>query len=153
MASVQGAECLGHIPLKKIYLFSRTFSRVPRLGGNERSFVPQAAGAALDRRARGCDYGFCVYVMGTVKGGEARGIQGGETGSWMRASQNMISDLSRKSFGVSASREQRYDGGGKPFFTPFLRSPQWGAGPVGLQARAGKLMAWRVGDSFGCSSL
>lgn len=66
-------------------------------------FAPKAAGAALDRRARGCDYGFCVYVMGIVKGGEARGIQGGETGSWMRASQNMISDSNQKSFGVSAS--------------------------------------------------
>lgn len=94
------------------------------VGTSVRSFVRKAAGAALDRRARGCDYGFCVYVMGTVKGGEARGIQGGETGSWVRASQNMISDSSQKSFGVSASREQRYDVGGEPFFTPFLRSPQ-----------------------------
>lgn len=57
----------------------------------------------------GCDYGFCVYAVGMVKvwaGGEATGIRGGETGSWIHALENMISDSSQKSFGlVSRHRE------------------------------------------------
>lgn len=62
----------------------------------------------------------------------------GETGSWMHAFKNMISDSSHKSFGVSALREQRYNGDREPSITPFLRSPQVGTGPVGLRARKGE---------------
>lgn len=55
---------------------------------------------------RGCDYGFCVCAVGMAKvwaGGEATGIQGGETESWMHALENMTSSKSEILwFGVSA---------------------------------------------------
>lgn len=98
----------------------------------------------------GRDYGFYVYAMGMAKvwagGGSHR--DPGETGSWMHAFRNMISDSSHKSFGVSALREQRYNGDREPSVTPFLRSPEWGLGLLGYEQGKGRLMAWRVGRLF-----
>lgn len=96
------------------------------------SVCPQSCGGVggllQTEEQGGCDYGFCVCAVEMMKvraGGEAAGIQGGETGSWMHALENMTSDLSQKSFGlVSQHREQWCCENGGPSITPFLRSPQ-----------------------------
>lgn len=65
----QGVECMSHIPLRKIYLFTRAFSIVSWLFGNEHLPAPQGfRGGCLGggwfptEQQRAVTYGFCIYM-------------------------------------------------------------------------------------------
>lgn len=69
MARFQGVECMSHIPLKKIYIFTLTFSVISWLFGNEHLPAPQGfRGAAPDRVAKIYTYGFSIYTVGNSVG-------------------------------------------------------------------------------------
>lgn len=85
----KGVECMSHIPLRKIYLFTLAFSIVSWLFGNEHLPAPQGfrgscLGGLFQTEQQGAvTYGFCIYMVGVGGAGmqvwagcETTGTQG-----------------------------------------------------------------------------
>lgn len=98
MAGFQGAECISHIPLKKIYLFTLAFSMASWLFGSESVLAPQGfrgaagEGGAPDRTVKSCD----LWLLHLRDGGGA-GAQVGSRWSPRWGSGGILDPCFRRS--------------------------------------------------------